>query len=94
MNQERQIKPLYMWWRIIKATFMWWYLLIAAVVAMIGFAVSNLAMVYLLGPVLSALFNPESATLSAQLEKFSGSETIKAKIGTLLAPHLIQTNSS
>ena len=88
MNQKRQIKPLYMWWRIIKATFMWWYLLIAAVVAMIGFAVSNLAMVYLLGPVLSALFNPESATLSAQLVKFSGSETIKAKIGTLLAPIL------
>ncbi len=61
-------------------------MLIISVTSMILFAVSNLAMVYMVGPVLTALFDPQGATLSAQMSKFAGSDALRAKIATLIAP--------
>ncbi len=75
-----------LWWRIFSRTLRWWHLLVFAVVAMVGYAFSNLAMVYLIGPALTTLFSPESATLSRQLSALAGSSALKAKLAATLAP--------
>ncbi|RKZ25157.1 hypothetical protein DRQ26_06355, partial [bacterium] len=75
-----------MWWRIISHTFKWWYLLVVAVVSMVAFALVNLAMVYLVGPALTTLFDPQNATVTSQLGKLAGATDVKSKLELFLAP--------
>ena len=75
-----------LWWRVFSATLRRWHLLIVSVTSMILFALSNLAMVYMVGPVLTALFQPEKATIASQMSKFATSDMLRAKISAALAP--------
>ncbi len=83
---DKKNKPLKLWWRVFSQTLRRWHLLVISVVSMVLYAISNLAMVYMVGPVLTALFEPQGATITSQLEKFAGSTAIKAKLATLLTP--------
>jgi len=49
-------------------------------------------MVYMVGPALTTLFEPEGATITAQLTKFTGSGAFKARLSEFLAP-LIYRNT-
>ena len=89
--EDREYSPFRLWWRVFARTMERWHLLVISVISMIFFAVSNLAMVYMVGPMLTALFNPDGATVTSQLAKFSGSQALKAKISTFLAPFIYKS---
>ena len=86
MNPVKPKSAISLWWRIFSRTLHWWHLLVLAIIAMFGFALTSLAMVYLIGPALTTLFHPGDATLTGQLTNLTGSSALKAKFETLVAP--------
>ncbi len=82
------ISSMKLWWRIFKHTFKWWYLLVFTVIAMIVYTVCDVAMIYMVRPVLGSLFDPNAATITSQLSQYSGLASISDRIWTSIVPVL------
>lgn len=86
MKHSKKGTPWSVYKRLISEVIRHWRYLVIILVAMLCFSVANLAMVYMVGPVLSALFNPDEATITAQIRKTSMGNDIKSRIELFLAP--------